>query len=257
MTTQAPGEPGLTVASPNGAPPVPTDPLLDDAGGSPPPGGPPGAQVAPPVPPAPQEYKFTPDALRDRLSRAQGKAKQELLSALGFKDEGEAKAALEELAEARAKREEERQRQLSREEQLAEQAAAAQARAAVLEATVKSTEERRLFEKQDAMIRSLASKYVDSDFVDAVVAHYGTNIIARMTDQAASSLKKVDVDRWFSEYAKKYPRVAKGGVTPPPPRRTVAASNGEAPNGVPPVAKGASGGRLRLRLWWVMTGSTG
>jgi PAS domain-containing protein len=201
----------------------------------------PPAGERPPPPAPPRKFTFLPEELTERLNRSKGQARSELITALGFQTEEELRGAIDRLKDHETKALEARRAQQTREEQLTEEKAEALAKAEAAERRASEAEERRLFERQDAIIRSLAGRFIDPDFVDAVVAHYGTNVIARMSDSAAAAIKRADVERWFTEYSKSHPKVARGAPAPPPPKTRVAGTNGTAPDGAPPATRGAAG----------------
>lgn len=155
------------------------------------------------------------EALRARLERARKQERENLLKTLGVDSPDKVKADLEELKRLREESEKIKRQTMSREEQLQADLEKERARIAELETKLHEETTSRVYEKQDAMINGLASKYIDPTPIKLKSARREfAEYIDTLPKSQVARLRDKDIEKWFAKFAKDYPDFAKKEAAP-------------------------------------------
>lgn len=170
-----------------------------------------------------------------RLNRA---VRSHLKEAFGSEDPKEIEQQYRKGKEAHEKLEKTRLAQLSEMEKLREKIAEYEERVEEAESTMQSVQLEKLASKGEALVTSIASKYIAGDYVEDAVAVYHRKL-TKLDDDELEGLSAADVEQHFKDYAERKQAFAKR----PKQQRSEPASTGTNPNYRPSQVTPNNGGK--------------
>ena len=189
----------------------------------------PAASPETPAPPVrtPVARPAMPDeALRARLERARKQERENILKSIGVDSPEKVKADLEELKHLREESEKSNREKMTREQQLQSDLEKERTRYAELEAKFKEESTSRVYEKQDAKINDIASKYIATSGIKLKSARREfAEYVESLPKSQVARMGEKDIEKWFAKFAKENPEFAKpseepAAATPAPAPKT-------------------------------------
>lgn len=225
---------GVSASTQEAAPPTATAPTASNAAGS----ATPAVSGAPSSPSAPTTaganaassdgITLSTAQFRERLERSNAKF---LRDNFGTDNVQELVSQFEEAKKLRAAEDQRRREQMTETQRLNEDLARERARATAAEQSVKALREGQEVERERRRVAGLASKYIDAAYTDVALIKWAKEVqalpkkqLARMTDG--------DLEKWFRDYAKAHPQLAKARAQAPTTRTApTGPTNGPGPGG--------------------------
>jgi hypothetical protein len=130
-------------------------------------------------------------------------------------------------------KEKQRLAQLSELDREREEKKQALQRADDLEKQLADREERQLVGETERELRTVASTHVDAKYTDYAFADYKKHI-RKLDDTEIDALKDEDIDKWFADWAKERPAMAKEKPAPKDPVKEPLNNGVKDPQGKPP-----------------------
>ena len=157
------------------------------------------------------------EALRARLERARKQERENILKSIGVDSPEKVKADLEELKHLREESEKSNREKMTREQQLQSDLEKERTRYAELEAKFKEESTSRVYEKQDAKINDIASKYIATTGIKLKSARREfAEYVESLPKSAVARMGEKDIEKWFAKFAKENPEFAKPSDEPAP-----------------------------------------
>jgi phosphatidylserine/phosphatidylglycerophosphate/cardiolipin synthase-like enzyme len=155
------------------------------------------------------EMVLSKEKFNERIEQAKRAERKKLIEAFGTDDPNEIRKIKSELEEMRKEREERERAKMSEVERLNADLEKARKEADAWRTKARAADEQRAFEKQDSIIRKIASRYVGDDYVDDVAFLYARQVLTKVSPRDAAKMTDKDVEKWFASYAKSKPAFAR------------------------------------------------
>lgn len=186
-------------------------------------------------------------ALKARLERY---SRKQLRDRFGTDDPDAIQAKLGRAEELERQEEDRKRAAMTEQERLKADLAASEQRAQAAEARARDVEERHVFQAEEQHMTSMASKYIDPDYVDAELTGFAKHLRKSYTAEQLAKLTDSDFEKYWQERVAAKPKLArdyeeKFRAQPPPPAKGL--NNGVDPSAKPAPAKsGGDGGAKRF-----------
>jgi hypothetical protein len=182
-------------------------------------------------PQTPRRVQLSTSELNDRIARAKAAAFRDVF---GTDDVNEIRSKMQRAEELEKQAEASRLAQMSEVERAKHEAQKARQEATRYRAELARTKEREIVRDQQSVIERLASRHVDSNYIEEASVAFARDIANRDPKEVASYGEK-DISKWFQNYVARKPAFAaspkarrsevKPASAPTPPPRPATPSN--------------------------------